>query len=102
MAVAWRPRSFSRQAACQRSGMTGVRSQRRRLADLFRAAADLDLFAAYCLGVETTNGQRPSHSNWDIRVDLPAKRNLEYSTSRLSAYLTVRGLHSKDVRSVQA
>jgi len=22
--------------------------------------------------VETTNGQRPSHSNWDIRVDLPA------------------------------
>src|SRR5258707_15406042 len=57
--------------------MTGVRSQRRRLTDLFRAAADQDLFAAYCLGVETTNGAKTSHSNWDIRVDLPAKRNLE-------------------------
>ena len=82
--------------------MTGVRSQRRRLGDLFRAAADQDLFAAYCLGVETTNGQRPPILIGTSELTYRRNETWKYSTSRLSAYLTARGLHSKDVRGVQA
>ena len=59
------PTVFLKASSVPKIWNDGVRSQRRRLADLFGAAAEQELVAAYCLGVEQ---QRPSRSNWDIRV----------------------------------
>jgi len=59
------PTVFLKASSVPKIWNDGVRIQRRRLADLFGAAAEQELVAAYCLGAEQ---QRPSRSNWDIRV----------------------------------
>ena len=68
------PTVFLKASSVPKIWNDGVRSQRHRLADLFGAAAEQALVAAYCLGVEHPVLIGTSE------LDLPAKRNLETLT----------------------
>src|SRR5260370_18557580 len=59
------PTVFLKASSVPKIWNDGVRSQRRRLADLFGSAAEQELVAAYCLCVEQ---QRPSRPHCDITV----------------------------------
>ena len=75
------PTVFLKASSVPKIWNDGVRSQRRRLADLFGAAADQDLFAAYCLGVEQQMGKDPP-----ILIgtqSLTYRRNDTWNTQRL-------------------
>ncbi len=66
-------------------------------------ATDQELFAAYCLGVGQEMGKgEPRILTGAPEVDIPAKRDFENATTRLSLYLTARGLTSDGGRSAQA